>query len=722
MRVGPKHRRGSSPLAISLTLMLALPALAQSTRPVLIGGVEYVRLDTRERTQARMLGLLFPDRAEWGDWHMLAPFPYAGHGRNDLKTTLAPEAELSNMAPGGPGPNLQAVYQGKKGVEARWQRIGDISNRSVQFNTFDDPQLNDNATGYLYGTVRVDKPATVSVTMGSDDGLRFWLNGRLLVDADVPRGLDPESHRLRLDLAPGVNHLLAKVAQGGGDWEFQINTHAPLDPVVDAQLRYYLDLDFPPSPEDRYYRAVTIPVPEGVVLEVGGLDVMPDGRPIVCTRRGDVYVVDGAYDDPPVAPRFTRFASGLHEPLGLAVREEAGLPAVYCVQRGELTRLIDTSGDGVADVYETVCAGWGVSGNYHEFAFGPKFDREGNAWITLNVGFCDALGKSVVPYRGWALRIAPTTGSMTPICGGLRSPNGIGEWSDGSMFYLDNQGDFVGTNRMMLLAPGIWAGHPSGLRWREGWKAGDPEPPRQAAAVWFPYRKMGQSTADFLLYAGHSPGGFGPFQGQVFVGDQTLCTVMRVDLEEVDGFHQGACFPFRQGLDCGVNRLAWGSDGSMFVGQTDRGWGSIGRLRYGLQRIVWTGKTPFEVQTMRANPDGFTLTFTGDLDPVSAGSAASYSMVSYTYEYHQQYGSAEMDKAAQRVTGVEIRDPRTVRLRIERMRGGGEGYVHELALPGVRDKEGNGLLHPVAYYTVQRIPKAVGRVDSPGTTLGAGSP
>jgi hypothetical protein len=141
----------------------------------------------------------------------------------------------------------------------------------------------------------------------------------------------------------------------------------------------------------------------------------------------------------------------------------------------------------------------------------------------------------------------------------------------------------------------------------------------------------------------------------------------------------------------------------MFVGQTDRGWGSIGRLRYGLQRIVPTGKQPFEVQTMHAAASGFTLTFTQDLDRASAADPASYAMQSYTYEYHATYGSPEMEKQTLRVTSAEVADARTVRLHVEGLRGGGEGYVHELALPGVRDTAGAALLHPVAYYTMQKL-------------------
>lgn len=704
----------------------AQPPSGQDRGPVVIGGHPYEKLATREDTQKRMIQLLKPEAAIWGTWYQLSPFDWKREGPR-LATPGPIEAELGTMKPGGPGPDLQAEHPGKNGTKATWRPVGDILNHSIQLGIHLDQDLNELACSYLYGTVETDKPTTIEVTMGSDDGLRFWLNGRLLVDADVERGLDPEAHRVKLDLQPGRNHLLAKVGQHKGGYEYQLNTRPALDAMTDAQLQYQLNLDFPATPEDIYYRALTIPVPQDIVLEAGGLDVLPPNaagecRPVVSTRRGDVYIIEGAYEDPPFGARFKKFATGLHEPLGAAVRVETGKDGtqravVYCVQRGELTRLIDTDGDDIADVYETFFDGWGVSGNYHEFAFGPKFDRHGNAWVTLNVGFCGSLGKSIAPWRGWALKIAPD-GTMSPVCDGLRSPNGLGMFSDGEMFYWDNQGDYVGTNRMTHLAKGSWAGHPCTLRWRSDWKAGDPDPPLQPAAIWLPYKKMGQSGADFLLYEGSTildqanaalkAEKFGPFAGQVFVGDQTLCLVSRIDMEKVDGVYQGAAFPFRSGLDCGVNRLAWGGDGSMFVGQTDRGWASIGRLRYGLQRLVWTGKTPFEVRTMRVKPDGFELTFTKDLDERTAADPASYTMLSYTYEYHQAYGSKEMETEPQKVTRAAVLDKRTVRLTIDKLRSGGMGYVHELALPGLKDTEGQPLLHPVAYYTLQKLPSSAG--------------
>jgi hypothetical protein len=680
------------------------------------GSVKYEKLATRQQTEERMLRLLQNStNITWSEWYLVSSFE--GRDHDTFAKSLPPEVELPKMKAGGPGPDLKAEYKGKRDSVATWRSVGHVDDRSIDLRVHKDDRLNDNATGFLYRSATVEQDTDLQVTMGSDDGLRFWLNGEMLVDADVPRGLNPEDHRITLHLKKGVNHLFARVSQGGLSWEFQMNSHRPLDAALDAKLLYQLSLDFPTS-EDHAYALATIPVPDSITLEVGGLDVLPDGRAAVSTRRGDVYLVSGVNDPLPFRPQFKHFASGLHEALGVAVgrrtmgpgwRRSNGPIALYCVQRGELTRLVDTDADDRADLYETVCADWGVSGNYHEFAFGPKFDDNGNAWVTLNVGFCDSLGKSLVPYRGWGLLISPE-GTITPMTSGLRSPNGIGLVPiDGQTYamYADNQGDYVGTNRISVMSAGAWAGHPSGLRWRTDWKQGDPMPERQRASMWFPYRKMGQSVADIAVDT--TEGKFGPFAGQTFCGDQTIATVMRVAFEKVkdkDGkvAIQGACFPFRENLDCGVNRIAFDPAGHMLIGETDRGWGSVGRRRYGLQRLTYTGKVPFEVLTMQAAPDGFVLTFTQDIDRAAAADPASYKVSSYTYEYHARYGSDEMDTKQVGVKSATALGPRTVRLVLDDMRSGGEGYVYELESAGVKNAEGHGLVHTMAYYTLQLLP------------------
>jgi len=227
-------------------------------------------------------------------------------------------------------------------------------------------------------------------------------------------------------------------------------------------------------------------------------------------------------------------------------------------------------------------------------------------------------------------------------------------------------------------------------------------PQLKPPAVWFPYKKMGQSTTDIMLDA--SDGKFGPFAGQLFVGEFTQAGVNRVFLEKVDGEYQGACFPFRSGFASAVLRMAQGIDGSMFVGLTNRGWSSLGTASYGLQRLVWTGKVPFEIKEMRAQPDGFQLVFTKPVDPATASDPASYAMKSYTYLYQSSYGSDEIQNQDLAITGAIVSDDGlSVQLTVSNLR---ELFVHELAAPGVRSQENEALLHPYAYYTLNRIPRA----------------
>ncbi len=288
------------------------------------------------------------------------------------------------------------------------------------------------------------------------------------------------------------------------------------------------------------------------------------------------------------------------------------------------------------------------------------------------------------------------------MCGGLRSPNGIGVGADGDMFYTDNQGDWVGTCKLSHLDFGDWHGHPSANRWYEvaGMKTPEGEQDFKQPAVWFPYDRMGRSASDIVL--DETGGAFGPFTGQFFVGDQYAASVMRVYLEKVKGVYQGACFPFRSGFDCGVNRLAFGADGSLFVGMTNRGWWSFGSRPWGLQRLVYTGELPFEVLEMSARPDGFELRFTQPVDAKSAGDPGSYEMASFTHHRWEQYGSPEIDRKTLPVSRVTVSsDRRSVRLEVPGLR---RTYVHELMLPGIRNRDGAPLLHPEAYYTLNEIP------------------
>lgn len=468
-----------------------------------------------------------------------------------------------------------------------------------------------------------------------------------------------------------------------------------------------------PMTEEDYYRIVTLPIPETVQLEVGGLAVLPDGRLAASTRRGEVWMITNPYLKGSGQASYKRFAHGLHEPLGLLYRPDGSF---LLSQRGEITHLVDSDNDGVADIYESFYK-WPLSGNYHEYSYGPVQAPNGDLLVTLNLDWIGR-GASLAKWRGWLLKFDDKA-NMTPIATGLRSPAGYVALQSGDMFYTENQGDWVGSGRMTHLESGDFAGNPAGLRWSQEPESpvklktedipdtGEPlyevakrVPGLKAPAVWFPHTLMGISTSD--IREDMTKGAFGPFEGQLFVGDQGHSKIMRVMLEKVKGRWQGICFPFREGFQSGILRMVWGLDGSMFVGQTSRGWSATGKDNFGIQRLVWTGKTPFEMKTVKATPDGFEVEFTLPVDKKTAQDAASYQFNTFTYKYHRTYGSPIIRASERVIKHIQVADNGLkARIVLDSLK---LGYIHEIKAEGIRSAAGLPLLHNVGYYTLNEIP------------------
>lgn len=318
------------------------------------------------------------------------------------------------------------------------------------------------------------------------------------------------------------------------------------------------------------------------------------------------------------------------------------------------------------------------------------------------------------------LRISPD-GEMTPWASGMRSPSGFGFNAEEDIFYTENQGDWVGSGRMTHMAQGDFAGHPESLKW-----SGEPNSPIaltfddiddtkglslyeygqeveavKPPAVWFPHTIMGIATSDILLIENDQQ--MGPFAGQLLVGDQGHSKITRVAMEKVDGVYQGAVFGFREGFSSGILRLIWSPDKSeVYVGMTARGWRATGGEPFGIQRMQWSGEVPFEIHSINAEADGFTLNFTEALDASTAAELSNYEVTDFTYKYHHNYGSPPINQETRSISRIEVSpDKQSVRLFIPGMR---LGYVYEIKAPGVRSSEGKALLHNVGYFTLNRIP------------------
>ena len=468
-----------------------------------------------------------------------------------------------------------------------------------------------------------------------------------------------------------------------------------------------------PKTEQDFYEIKTLPIPQDLYLEVGGLATMPDGRLAVSTRRGEIWIVENPYQKDSHQTNYRRFASGLHEILGLAYKDGV----FYCSQRGELTKITDTNRDGVADLYEPIYQ-FELSGNYHEYTYGPVFDKNGDMLVTLNLAWIGFGEGKFAKWRGWLVKIKPD-GTLEPQSAGLRSPAGYSINDEGDIFYGENQGDWVGSGRITHLAKGDFAGNPGGIKWAKEPNSpfkltleeipDNSQPMFEAAkkvknlklpAVWFPHAIMGISTSDIIQDT--TKGKFSPFPGQYFVADQGQSKVMRVFMEKVNGVYQGFCINYREGFQSGILRERFGLDGSMFVGMTSRGWGSTGKDNFGLQRLVWNGLTPFEINTIHAKSDGFEISFTQAVDVKSVKNAASYALRSYIYQYHHQYGSPIINVNELKIKGISVSpDKKTVRISMDGIR---QFYIHEFILKGVLNEEGDPLLHETAYYTLNQIP------------------
>jgi hypothetical protein len=137
---------------------------------------------------------------------------------------------------------------------------------------------------------------------------------------------------------------------------------------------------------------------------------------------------------------------------------------------------------------------------------------------------------------------------------------------------------------------------------------------------------------------------------------------------------------------------------------SNAGWSGLGNRPWGLQRLVWTGKTPFEIHTMKARPDGFELTFTEPVHAAVAANAENYKMESYTYQLRSGYGGPEDDQQDLKIVSATVSDDsKSVRLKVDGLRA---GYVHELHVSNLKSRSDVPLLHPEAYYTLVKIPQS----------------
>lgn len=436
--------------------------------------------------------------------------------------------------------------------------------------------------------------------------------------------------------------------------------------------------------------SIPLPFPE---CRPSGVAFSDDGMLYAITMtEGQVWRTRIPPPGQPERVAWQRFASGLYHPIGLQIVDGR----IYVAQKPEISELIDRDGDGCADHCRTVATGWGLSDNgWHEYCFGLAVDAERNLWFTLNTGNFWTHPGLVKPgrWRGSILRVGHGSEKLDVVATGCRTPNGIARGPGGTVFFTDNQGDWIPTCKLAPIVPGRFYGHPEA--------AADALPkeafPDGKSAVWLPFDRSKSTSGP--TWDG-TQGRFGPFADQMFVGDAGYGAnpgIMRIALEKVNGEYQGACFRFVDGQPLGCERMAFGPDHHLYVVA----------LSTGLARIRYADQTPAAIHALHVRPGGvgFTVDLTKPLAADAAPQAEQCKVRSYHYEYSGKYGSPETGTRQIAVERVDVSSDRrqlTLTFPVEKHP---LGMVYAFDFKGLTFVEGERLVQTEAWYTVQQIPE-----------------
>ncbi|MDX2191397.1 MAG: c-type cytochrome [Bacteroidota bacterium] len=437
-----------------------------------------------------------------------------------------------------------------------------------------------------------------------------------------------------------------------------------------------------------------------VGFKVGGIDFAPDGRMFVCTwdSLGAIYEFTNVSTGDTNQIKVTKVASGLCEPLGIKWLNNS----LYLFQRPELTKLTDSNNDGFMDTYQTIAASFGFNGNYHEFCFGLLY-REG--WFYGSLSTQRRVKYPHKPDRGSILRM-DTLGNIEYLANGFRTPNGLCFGPDSLLYVTDNEGEWLPSSKLNVVKKGAFYG----FRNVDLDKTLDlvPEPP----VVWMPQNEIANSPSQPLIMQD------GPYKNQLIVGDVTYGGIKRIFIEKVDTVHQGCIFPFTQGLEGGINRMAWGPDGGLYVGAVGSvgNWGQAApKKRHGLEKLKYNNKSTFEMLAIRVTKEGFEIEFTEPLATNIIPKATDFLMKHWRYVPNERYGGPKIDEENLLCQSTIINEKRTkINLKINGLK---QGTVVYFEIPKyLKSKSGSSLWSQKAWYTLNKLPKGYKLLKTAKTT------
>ncbi len=394
--------------------------------------------------------------------------------------------------------------------------------------------------------------------------------------------------------------------------------------------------------------------PHKALMFLTGVDFVPKkdkGFDIaVATGHGDVWLVNGA-DSPDGKLTWRRFASGMYQPLGIKVFGDA----VAVLERGQITLLRDTNGDGEADSYVNFNSDWHVGHGPHSYDTCLQTDPEGNFFFFKT-------GDTETPTGGCLMRVAADGSKAEIFATGFRHPIGLGISPTGYITGADQEGNWMPATRIDHYVRGGFYGD-----MRAHHRAAPPkiyDPP----ICWLP-RQVDNSAGGQIWVP---KGLWGPLSERCLHLSYGRCSLHLLSKEDIGGTPQGGLIDLKVGFTSGVftGRFHPGDGHLYLVGL--RGWQNAAREDGCLQRVRYTGKpvnVPLEVKIRK---DGVVLTFSQPLDKAAAENVANYRLARWNYHWTEDYGSKRysvknpkqegQDDVA--VTRAQLLDEKTVMLSI----------------------------------------------------------
>lgn len=190
--------------AIARMLLAEHEAVAASAlRSVMSAAVaESTKTDAR-----RALELLDQHRTFIGTWLSSPSYSREGYrGGRLFDTELAPEVDAAAVT---------------------WRPLSTKGQNNPWI--FDLKQLAPGDHQVAYARCTIDAPSTMEALLliGSDDGVKAWLNDELVHSNKVRRGLTPREDAVPVTLRQGANRLVLKISQVNGDWRFCCAVETP---------------------------------------------------------------------------------------------------------------------------------------------------------------------------------------------------------------------------------------------------------------------------------------------------------------------------------------------------------------------------------------------------------------------------------------------------------------------------------------------------------------